>query len=104
RSRSGKLGEPKRGIGRIALESGAPVVPVAIHGSARVRSWRRLRFPKVTVQYGEPVSFPVDADPTRERQLEVAGEIFDRVRGMYEALATRSGALAGDRTPDRARA
>jgi 1-acyl-sn-glycerol-3-phosphate acyltransferase len=104
RSRSGELGEPKRGIGRIALESGAPVVPVAIFGSARVRSWKRLRFPRVTVQYGEPVSFPVDSDPSRERQLEVAGEIFDRVRSMYEALATRSGAPAGDRTPDRARA
>ena len=43
RSRSGQLGEPKPGIGRIALESGAPVVPVAIHGSAAVRRWKRLR-------------------------------------------------------------
>ncbi|HVO54782.1 MAG TPA: lysophospholipid acyltransferase family protein [Solirubrobacterales bacterium] len=104
RSRSGELGEPKRGIGRIALESGAPVVPVAIYGSARVRSWKRLRFPRVTVQYGEPLSFPADEEPSRERQLEVAGEIFARVREMYEALATRSGAAAGDRSPDRARA
>ena len=70
RSRTGNLGEPKPGIGRIALESGVPVVPVAIHGSAGVRGWRRLRFPKVTVQYGEPISFPVDADPSREQQLE----------------------------------
>ena len=37
RSRTGDLGEPKRGIGKIALESGAPVVPVAIHGSAIAR-------------------------------------------------------------------
>src|SRR5918997_2561853 len=35
RSRTGELSEqPKRGIGRLALESGAPVVPVAIHGSS----------------------------------------------------------------------
>src|SRR6478672_13400487 len=47
RSRSGELGEPKAGIGRIALESGAPVVPVAIYGSASVRRWKRFRFPKV---------------------------------------------------------
>ena len=58
RSRSGELGEPKPGIGRIALESGVPVVPVAIHGSAGVRGWKRFRFPKVTVQYGEPISLP----------------------------------------------
>jgi 1-acyl-sn-glycerol-3-phosphate acyltransferase len=104
RSRSGELGEPKRGIGRITLESGAPVVPVAIYGSARVRSWKRLRFPRVSVQYGAALSFPAEADPSRERQLEVAAEIFDRVRTMYGALATRSEAGAGDRTPDRARA
>jgi 1-acyl-sn-glycerol-3-phosphate acyltransferase len=86
RSRSGELGEVKPGIGRIALESGVPVVPVAIHGSAVVRKWKRFRFPKVTVQFGEPVSFPVEAAPGRERQLEVAGEIFGRTREMYERL------------------
>jgi 1-acyl-sn-glycerol-3-phosphate acyltransferase len=90
RSRSQKLGEPKPGIGRIALESGAPVVPVAIYGSAGVRRWKRLRFPKVTVQFGEPVSFPVEAGPGRERQLEVATAVFDRVREMYGELLTRS--------------
>jgi len=101
RSRSGELGEPKPGIGRIALETGAPIVPVAIHGSARVRSWRRLRFPKVTVRYGEPVRFPVEAAPSRERQLEIATEVFGYVRELYERPATRSAARAGRRSPDR---
>jgi 1-acyl-sn-glycerol-3-phosphate acyltransferase len=86
RSRTGGLGEPRPGVGRIALESGVPVVPVAIHGSAGVRGWKRLRFPKVTVQYGEPLTFPVEAGPSRERQLEVANEVFDQVRAMYVAL------------------
>jgi 1-acyl-sn-glycerol-3-phosphate acyltransferase len=86
RSRSGGLGEPRPGIGRIALESGVTVVPVAIHGSQGVRGWRRLSFPKVTVQYGEPIRFDVLASPSREQQLEVAGQIFERVREMYEAL------------------
>ncbi len=91
RSRSGKLKEVKPGIGRIALESGVPVVPVAIHGSEKVRRWKRFRFPKVTVQFGEPLSFQVEEGASRERQLEVAGEVFGRVREMYEGLATRSG-------------
>ena len=86
RSRTRNLGEPRPGIGRIALESGVPVVPVAIHGSAGVRGWRRMRFPKVTVQFGEPLTFPVEEAPSRERQLEVSGEVFDRVRTMYTAL------------------
>jgi 1-acyl-sn-glycerol-3-phosphate acyltransferase len=92
RSRSGELGEVKPGIGRIALESGVPVVPVAIHGSASVRRWKRLRFPRVTVRYGEPMRFQVERSPSRERQLEVAEQIFAPVREMYaELTATRSG-------------
>ena len=102
RSRSGELGEPKPGIGRIALESGAPVVPVAIHGSAQVRRWKRLRFPKVTVEFGEPISFPVEEAPSRERQLEVATEVFGRTREMYEGLATRSARRASRRSSGRA--
>jgi 1-acyl-sn-glycerol-3-phosphate acyltransferase len=86
RSRSGDLGEPKRGVGKLALESGVPVVPCAIHGSAGVRSWKRLRFPKVTVQYGEPLVFPQVDAPTREQQQEVANKVFDEVRKLYVAL------------------
>jgi 1-acyl-sn-glycerol-3-phosphate acyltransferase len=86
RSRTGRLGEPKPGVGRMALESGAPVVPVAIHGSLGVRKWRKLQFPKVTVQYGEPVTFEKVADPTREQQMEASKRIFDRTREMYVGL------------------
>jgi 1-acyl-sn-glycerol-3-phosphate acyltransferase len=96
RSRTGKLGEAKPGLGRLALESGVPVVPCAIHGSQSVRSWKKLVFPKVTVQYGEPVIFERVADPTREQQLAVAEQVFDRVKGMYSVLdeGGRRGAIA----------
>jgi 1-acyl-sn-glycerol-3-phosphate acyltransferase len=90
RSRSGKLREVKPGIGRIALESGAPVVPVAIQGSEKVRRWKRFRFPRITVQFGEPLSFPTEKAATRERQQEVAEQIFAPVREMYGELATRN--------------
>jgi 1-acyl-sn-glycerol-3-phosphate acyltransferase len=89
RSRSQQLGQPKPGIGRIALESGVPIVPVAIHGSERARQWTKLRFPKVTIQFGEPVTYPVEAEPDRERQLEVATQIFGRVRELHEGLGKR---------------
>jgi 1-acyl-sn-glycerol-3-phosphate acyltransferase len=97
RSRSGELGTPKRGIGRIALESGAAVVPVAIHGSEEARRWKRFRFPKVRVQFGEPLSFAVEREPSRERQLEVASEVFDRVREMHAGLEARQ--ASGRRAP-----
>jgi 1-acyl-sn-glycerol-3-phosphate acyltransferase len=102
RSRSTELGEPKPGIGRIALESGVPVVPVAVHGSSKVRRWKRFRFPKVTVQFGEPITFPVEEAPGKERQLEAATEVFNHVREMYEGIATRNGQRAARKSSDRA--
>lgn len=86
RSRTGKLGEAKPGVGRLALESGVPVVPAAIHGSLGVRKWRRLSFPKVTVQYGEPITFDRVAEPTREQQLEASQRVFEPIKEMYAAL------------------
>jgi 1-acyl-sn-glycerol-3-phosphate acyltransferase len=87
RSRTGSLSPTvKPGVGRIALQSGAPVVPVAIHGSSRVRNWRRGQFPKVTVQYGDPIRYEVVADPTRDQQQAVAEEIFAEVRELYAGL------------------
>jgi 1-acyl-sn-glycerol-3-phosphate acyltransferase len=87
RSRTGVLAEQaKPGIGRLALESGATVVPVAIHGSQRVRNWKRLSFPRVTVHYGEPMTFPDEADSVRERQQDVADQIFAEIKQLYGEL------------------
>src|ERR687890_1229491 len=87
RSRTGALSEkPKRGIGRLALMTGAPVVPVAIHGSSKVRNWKRLQFPKVTVRYGDPIVWDRVEDPTREQQQAVADQIFSEIRALYAEL------------------
>jgi 1-acyl-sn-glycerol-3-phosphate acyltransferase len=90
RSRTGKLAASARpGIGRLALESGAPVVPVAILGSHQVRNWKRLHFPKVTVQYGTPFKFDVVSETTRDQQQEAADHIFDRIRELHSGLEQR---------------
>jgi 1-acyl-sn-glycerol-3-phosphate acyltransferase len=87
RSRSGELGRARPGVGRAALESGVPVVPVAVHGSQRIRDWRRFNlFPKVTVRFGEPLRFDAVPSPTREQQLECASEAFERVAAMHAEL------------------
>jgi 1-acyl-sn-glycerol-3-phosphate acyltransferase len=88
RSRTGRLADTaKPGIGRLALESGVPVVPVAILGSHQVRNWKRLRFPKVTIWYGEPFRFEHLAAPTREEQQEAADLIFDRIKALHAELS-----------------
>src|SRR3954469_864299 len=86
RSRSGELGEPKSGLGRLALESGAPVVPTAIVGTHKARNWKRLNFPQVTVLYGDPVRFEKVENPTREQQQAAAELVFERVKALYDGL------------------
>ncbi|HXD53487.1 MAG TPA: lysophospholipid acyltransferase family protein [Solirubrobacteraceae bacterium] len=106
RSRTGKLSETaKPGIGRLALETGAPVVPIAIHGSSRVRNWKRLQFPKVTIQYGEAIRWEPIENPTREQQQAVADEILTEIRRLYAGLEEhgRRGVLRSVREQRRAR-
>jgi 1-acyl-sn-glycerol-3-phosphate acyltransferase len=87
RSRTGKVAqEAKRGIGRLALETGAPVVPIAIHGSSHIRNWKRLRFPKVTVLYGDPLRWERIENPTRSQQQAVADEILVEIHRLYGSL------------------
>lgn len=86
RSRDEELGRPRPGLGRLALETGAPVVPTAIVGSGRVRQWKRLRFPKVTVHYGEPISFARVEAPSREQAQHASEAVFAQVDALYRAL------------------
>ena len=88
RSRSGELGTPRHGLGRLALESGVPVVPTAIAGTERVRNWKRLQFPKVTIQFGEPLRFERLEEPTREQAQGASVVVFDRVKAMHSRLRT----------------
>ncbi len=88
RTRSGEISsEAKPGMGRLALKTGAAVVPVAIVGSHRVRNWKRLHFPRVSVHYGEPVAFAPIEEPSRGEQQAVANEVLRRIRTLHEQNA-----------------
>jgi 1-acyl-sn-glycerol-3-phosphate acyltransferase len=58
RIRSGSLASPKRGAGRLALETGAAVLPVAVLGTEQVRRGWRIRPRKVKVRAGRAMTFP----------------------------------------------
>lgn len=88
RSRTGRISDSaKPGIGRVALESGAPIQPVAIKGSEKVRNWKRLQLPSVKVLYGEPLRFERVENPSREQQQAAADEIFAEIRRLYSELS-----------------
>ena len=75
RTRPGPLGSPKRGVGRLALETGAPVIPIAVIGTEAIRRGWRIRPHKVRVRAGRALQFPrVDASTPA-----AAGIVTDRV-------------------------
>ena len=83
------LGVPRTGLPRMALATGVPVVPVALHGAKRARAYGRRwwwHWPRVTVVWGEPMSFPREAAPSDER--------IDEVRDAIWAEVTRLNAIA----------
>jgi len=86
RSRSGELGKPRHGMGRLALESGVPVIPTAIAGTEKARHWSRLQFPKVTVQFGAPLRFERVESPTRAQAQAASEVVFERVRTLHRRL------------------
>src|SRR3954471_2373461 len=86
RHKTGSLGEPKRGIGRLALETGAPVVPVAVIGSERARRGWRVRPVKVRIRMGRPLTFPHVENPSQHLASEVTARIWPCVELMWEWL------------------
>jgi glycerol-3-phosphate dehydrogenase (NAD(P)+) len=75
RTRPGSLGKPKRGVGRLALETSAPVVPVAVIGTEAVRRGWRIRPHKVRIRAGRPLRFPRVENPSPA----LAGAVTERI-------------------------
>jgi 1-acyl-sn-glycerol-3-phosphate acyltransferase len=75
RTRPGSLGRPKRGVGRLALETGAPVVPVAVIGTEAVRRGWRVRPHKVRIRAGRALRFP----KVEHVSPALAGAVTDRI-------------------------
>src|SRR3954449_1542811 len=86
RIRPGALGRPKRGVGRLALETGAPVVPVAILGTEAIRKGWRIRPHKVRVRVGRPLTFPRVEDASPQLAAAVTDRIWPHVMLQWEWL------------------
>ena len=86
RIRSGSLGRPKRGVGRLALETGAAVLPVAVHGSDEVRRGWRIRPRKVKLRAGKPLTFPRTERPSPALAATVTERIWPNIELQWEWL------------------
>ncbi len=86
RIRSGSLAAPHRGVGRLALESGAAVLPVAVVGTEHVRRGWRIRPRKVRLRAGKPVTFPRTENPSPSLAATVTSRIWPSIELQWEWL------------------
>jgi 1-acyl-sn-glycerol-3-phosphate acyltransferase len=75
RVRPGPLGQPRRGVGRLALQTGAPVVPVAVIGTEAVRRGWWIRPQRVRIRCGRPLRYPLVDEPSPR----LAGAVTERI-------------------------
>ena len=99
RTRPGALGAPRRGVGRLALETGAPVVPVALIGTEAVRRGWRVRPRKIRIRAGRPLRFPRVDEPSPALARAVTERIWPCIELQWEWLggtpALRRAAIVG---------
>jgi 1-acyl-sn-glycerol-3-phosphate acyltransferase len=85
RSPDGRLHRGKTGVARVALESGAPVIPAGIIGTDRAfpRGARLPRPHAVQIVFGPPIRFATDGeakDPALNRAL--TDQVMAAIRGL----------------------
>jgi 1-acyl-sn-glycerol-3-phosphate acyltransferase len=90
RVRTGPLAKPHRGVGRLALQTGARVIPIAVMGTEDVRRGWRIRPRKVILRCGRPLGFPVVEQPSSAIALGVAERIWACISLQWEWLGGAS--------------
>ena len=88
RSPDGRLYKGKTGLARLALETGVPVIPVAMIGTNKVNppGTSMLRFGKVTVRFGKPMDFSRFDGLAGNRFIEraVVDEVIYELMGLSD--------------------
>ena len=87
RSPDGRLHKFRTGVARMALRSGAPVIPVGLIGTDQVlppgsSRWRRA---PVEVHFGQPLHFPGRTED--ERSARALREVAETVREAVQKLS-----------------
>src|SRR5688500_6803937 len=86
RTRPGALGRPKRGVVRLALETGAPVGPVAVIGTEAVRKGWLIRPHMVRIRVGSPLTSPRVEQASPQLAAAVTDRIWPNVMLQWEWL------------------
>ena len=96
RTRSGALGKPKPGVGKIFLGSGAPIVPVAIKGTFELLPPHgKLKIKRIVeVKVGRPVYFKKEfkaaqnlsyqSEKYKKICREISGKVMAKISNLRE--------------------
>lgn len=81
RIREGETGEAHGGVAFIAIRTGAPVVPVGISGTDKIRppGSRFVHLPRITVSFGVPIDPAEFTGGRRERVDAMTARIMERI-------------------------
>ena len=89
-----ELGKPHKGAARLALETGATIVPAAITGTERLFAGPFPRPGRVQVSFGEPIEVTA-SEPTPEAATELLdGQVWPEVERERERLLSHPGVIA----------
>jgi 1-acyl-sn-glycerol-3-phosphate acyltransferase len=88
------LGAPRRGAGRLALESGAPLVPAALSGTDRLFAGPFPRPKRVQVAFAQPI--PVDELPATPQAAGdlIEDRVWPEVEQEFRRMRARPGLIA----------
>ncbi|MGZ4279021.1 MAG: lysophospholipid acyltransferase family protein [Solirubrobacteraceae bacterium] len=86
------LGAPHHGAGRLALDTGAPIVPAAISGTAHLWFGPIAKPRRVQVAFLPPIAIPVAATPDAVSEI-VDRELWPAVQAEYGRLRARPGLI-----------
>ncbi|MFT5202245.1 MAG: 1-acyl-sn-glycerol-3-phosphate acyltransferase [Candidatus Aldehydirespiratoraceae bacterium] len=86
RSRDGSLGEGHVGVAHLALKSGAPIIPVGIHGSNDALAPGSMvpRRSPITLRFGAPIDLGrwSGARPTGQVKREITDEVMSSIAAL----------------------
>ena len=89
------LREPRRGVGRLAIEAKAPIVPCAITGTDKLFAWGWFPKPvKVQVSFA-PAITPAELEATPEAAQElIENQVWPEVEREFRRLRANPGLIA----------
>lgn len=89
------LREPRRGVGRLAIEAQAPIVPCAITGTDKLFAWGWFPKPvKVQVSFA-PAITPAELEATPEAAQElIENQVWPEVEREFRRLRANPGLIA----------